>query len=139
MSVFDPAVRSHDGQPQPTSVFEAFGWFFPFLLLFQILAVIVFVGLESSILLYKAAVPTSSMFWIAGIWLLLSFNAACQPEKYDPPKSSRAISPVFRTAFLKLSGKNIYFAQENSLKTIFLLLVTHTLYQQQLDVDALTF
>jgi len=35
--------------------------------------------------------------------------------------------------------KNIYFAQENSLKTVFLLLVTHILYQQQLEVNALTF
>lgn len=48
----------------------------------------------------------------------------CQPEKYDPPKSSWAISPVFRTGFLKLSGKNIYFARENSSQTIFLFLVT---------------
>lgn len=43
------------------------------------------------------------------------------------------------TGFLKLSGENIFFAQENALKTIFLFLVTHILYQQQLDMNALTF
>lgn len=71
--LFDPVVRSQDGPSQPTSLFEALRWFFPFPLLFQILAVIVFVGPESSIVLYKAAAPTAGVFWIAGIWLLLRF------------------------------------------------------------------
>lgn len=73
MFLFDPVVRSQHGPSQPTSLFEALRCFFLFPLLFQILAVIVFVGPESSIVLYKAAVPTAGMFWIAGIWLLLWF------------------------------------------------------------------
>lgn len=49
------------------------GLFSCFPALFQIFLVIVFVGPESSILSYKAAAPTASVFWIAGIWLLLWF------------------------------------------------------------------
>lgn len=47
-------------------------------------------------------------------------------------------SSEHRTGFLEL-WKNIYFAQENSLKTISLFLVTCVLYQPQLDVNTLTF
>lgn len=111
----DPVLGAKMNTCQPPSASEAFRCLFPFPLRFQIWAIIVFVGLESPLLVHEAAAPTSSVDRVAGSGLHSGFNADCQPEKYDdPPKSSRAVSPGCRTGLLKHDGKSTYFAQENS-------------------------